>query len=61
MQQVNSPDAVLLRCKVCDQGTLEHKRVYRMSGPVVFIGYILLIPSILGILFSALMFVGSQR
>ena len=27
-----------------------------MSGPVVAIGYILLIPSVLGILFSALLF-----
>lgn len=29
-----------------------------MSGPVVFIGFILLIPSVLGVIFSALMFFG---
>ena len=32
------------------------KRVYRMSGPAVVIGYILLIPSILGMLFGGLTF-----
>ncbi len=47
---------VQVRCKVCDSGTLIQRKKYRMSGPVVFIGYILLIPSILGILFSAFMF-----
>jgi hypothetical protein len=45
-------------CKVCDRGSLDSKRIYRMNGPAVVIGYILLIPSILGILFSAAFFVG---
>lgn len=39
-------------CKVCDRGALRSKKAFRMSGPVVTIGFILLIPSILGILFS---------
>lgn len=39
-------------CKVCDRGELVHKFKYRMSTPVVAIGYILLIPSVLGIAFS---------
>lgn len=34
------------------------KKVYRMSGPVVAIGFIFLIPSIIGIIFSAVMFFG---
>jgi hypothetical protein len=44
-----------VRCKVCDAGTLVRRKKFRMSGPVVAIGYIFLIPSILGILFSAIM------
>jgi hypothetical protein len=36
-------------CKVCDRGTLERKNLYRLSRPVVAIGYILLLPSALGI------------
>jgi hypothetical protein len=39
-------------CKTCDQGTLNLRKVHRMTGPAVTIGYILLVPSILGILFS---------
>jgi preprotein translocase subunit SecF len=35
---------------------MTRKRAYRMSGPAVVIGYILLIPSILGILFGGLTF-----
>lgn len=33
---------------------MTRKRVYRMSGPAVVIGFILLVPSILGILFGGL-------
>lgn len=41
-------------CKVCDRGTLVSRKKRRMSGPVVFIGFILLIPSVAStILFSA--------
>jgi hypothetical protein len=46
---------VEVRCKVCDAGTLLRRKKFRMSGPVVAIGYIFLIPSILGIIFSAFM------
>jgi hypothetical protein len=41
-----------IRCKTCDVGTLQSKKKYRMSGIVVAIGYILLVPSVLGMLFS---------
>ncbi len=44
-----------LTCKVCDRGTLSSKTVFRMSGPAVAIGFILLIPSILGMLSCAVM------
>jgi hypothetical protein len=47
------------KCKVCDRGALIKKHIFRMSSPVVAIGFILLIPSILGIVFSALMLVGA--
>ena len=42
------PRKSYLICKVCDSGTLTLKTVFRMSGPAVAIGFILLIPSILG-------------
>jgi hypothetical protein len=48
-----------IRCKTCDVGTLEHRKKYRLSGIVVAIGYILLIPSVLGMLFSLLMMVAA--
>jgi hypothetical protein len=35
-------------CKVCEAGRLQRRRRYRMSGIVVLIGYILLIPSVIG-------------
>ncbi len=49
--------AMYFRCKVCDRGALVSKKVYRMSAPVVFIGFVLLIPSVLGMLFCFYMFV----
>jgi hypothetical protein len=57
-QRAHIQDQTPVRCKVCDRGVLVSKKVYRMSGPVVAIGYILLIPSILGIIVSVLMFAG---
>lgn len=39
-----------IACKVCDVGTMTHRKKYRMSGVVVFIGYVLLVPSALGAL-----------
>jgi len=50
-----------IRCKVCDRGALIPKKTHRMSKPVVLIGYLLLIPSVLGILFSLLMFVSAAH
>jgi hypothetical protein len=47
-----------IMCKVCDRGTLVRKKQFRMSGPVVVIGFILLIPSVLGIFVSGLILLG---
>ena len=52
------PRSSYLVCKVCDRGSLSPKTVFSMSAPVVVIGWILLVPSILGMLFSALMLLG---
>ena len=41
-----------IRCKTCDTGLLQMAEPYRFSSVVVVIGYILLVPSVLGILFS---------
>jgi len=35
-------------CKVCDDGKLTRARIHRMSSPVVIIGYILLLPTVIG-------------
>ncbi len=35
-----------LTCKVCDQGTLIKRRMYRLSGPIVLIGYLFLLSSV---------------
>lgn len=43
----------MIQCKTCDRGELVSKKKYRMGGMVVFIGYILLIPSFLGVLLSS--------
>jgi hypothetical protein len=47
-----------LKCRVCKRGVLENKKLYRLSGPAVVIGYILLIPSVLGMIASLLLFLG---
>lgn len=44
-----------IRCKTCDQGQLVKTKKYRMSGVVVFIGYVLLVPSVVGMLIGAIM------
>jgi hypothetical protein len=38
-----------IQCRVCGQGYLYTVKVHRLSGPAVSIGYILLMPSLLGI------------
>ncbi len=42
----------IIVCKICDRGELRKKRAYRFSLPVVIIGYIFLVPCLLGV-FSA--------
>ena len=39
-----------IRCKTCGVGTLQLVKRYRMSTPVVAIGYIILVPSVLFII-----------
>lgn len=48
-----------VKCKTCDTGTLVRRKKYRMSGVVVVIGYILLIPSVIGILVGGIGLVSS--
>jgi hypothetical protein len=50
------PSLPQVKCKTCDVGILQKIRKYRMSGVVVAIGYILLIPSVLGVMFSIFAF-----
>jgi hypothetical protein len=45
-------------CKVCDLGVVVPRKISRMSGPAVAIGYILLVPSVFGMIASALIFFG---
>jgi len=42
-------------CRTCGQGTLVKRTNFRMSTPVVVIGFLLLIPSVLGMLFGVFM------
>lgn len=44
-----------IACSTCGQGSLLMAKKYRMSGPVIVIGYIILIPSFIGMAFSVLM------
>jgi hypothetical protein len=46
-------------CKICDRGTLMPRKIRRLSGPAVAIGYILLIPSISGVIGCAILLVVS--
>jgi hypothetical protein len=55
--QPQPPQAPVIRCRVCNYGQMEPQSKYRMSGPVVAIGFILLIPSVFGMLFSLLFIV----
>jgi hypothetical protein len=50
-----------IKCKVCEGGELKRTTVYRMSTPVVMIGYIFLAPSILGMLLGVLLMVGMGK
>jgi hypothetical protein len=46
--------APFIFCKICDRGHLSRQRIYRLSGPAVFIGMLFLIPSVLGMIFCGL-------
>jgi hypothetical protein len=46
-----------VHCKVCDAGTLRQREVYRKSGSVVDLGYVLLAPSIPSVVICTLGYV----
>lgn len=48
------------KCNICQEGALKPRKKYRMSSPVVLIGYILLIPCVIGMLFGFLLLVGTS-
>ena len=57
--ELNTPPPVPAEhplCRTCGQGALITRKTFRMSGPVLVIGFILLVPSFLGMLFGILMF-----
>jgi hypothetical protein len=60
---METPEASNLKayptCKICDRGTLMPRRIRRLSGPAIAIGYILLIPSILGMAACAILLIFS--
>jgi hypothetical protein len=57
--QFQTPRGSGIVCKVCDRGFLTKQKVYRLSGPAVVIGYILLIPSFVVMSLCALIIVAS--
>lgn len=58
MQEFESSDLKAYpSCKICDRGTLIPRKIHRLSGPAVAIGYILLVPSILGMVGCAILFI----
>jgi hypothetical protein len=60
---METPEAYDLKayptCKICDRGTLMPRKIRRLSGPAVAIGYILLIPLILGMAGCAILLIVS--
>src|SRR5579883_1910728 len=46
-------------CQVCRQGELVMQKTYRMSTPVVLIGWLLLIPSFIGISIGICLIIGT--
>jgi hypothetical protein len=44
-----------LTCQTCGQGALVKRKKYRMSVPVVLIGYILLVPCVIGMLVGVML------
>src|SRR5436305_7205796 len=58
--ELNTPPPVPAEhplCRTWGQGALITRKTFRMSGPVLVIGFILLIPSVLGMLFGILVLV----
>ncbi|MBX3364600.1 MAG: hypothetical protein KF866_07525 [Phycisphaeraceae bacterium] len=47
--------AKAIKCKICDEGQLVRRRKHRLSGPAVLVGYILVIPSVIGIAIGVLL------
>ena len=45
---------VKIPCKTCDSGQMVRRKKYRMSAVVVFIGHLLLIPSVFGLVLALL-------
>lgn len=58
IQSTDRRRSSFLSCRVCESGTLSSRKIFRLSGPAVAIGFILLIPSIAGIILSTLMLLG---
>lgn len=54
---VETEPLVPVTCKVCERGTLVRKLVHRLSRPAVVVGYLLLVPSVIGLVISGLLFV----
>lgn len=44
----------MIECRTCNGGELRKRKVYRMNAVVVLIGYIVLIPSFLGMATAAI-------
>lgn len=49
----------MFKCKTCDVGYVLPKKKYRMSAPVVLIGWIILIPCLLGMVIGVSVMFGS--
>jgi hypothetical protein len=54
---VEPEPSVPITCKVCERGTLAKKLVHRLSLPAVVVGYLLVVPSVIGLFVSGFLFV----
>jgi hypothetical protein len=54
---VDPEPSIPVTCKVCERGTLAKKSVHRLSLPAVVLGYLLLVPSVIGLFVSGFLFV----
>jgi len=46
-------------CHVCGRGVLDRVKVYRLSGCAVVVGYVILIPTVIGMAAGGFVFIGS--